>query len=280
MRKGNTKKKVQAVGVYVILLIVCIIMLVPFYFTLINSVKPYSEIMTSFVDLPKEITWDNYVEAWRVGNYSKSFFCSLFVTVGSTVGTIIFSMMASYKLARTKTKVSWFLYILFAFSMTIPFHAIMYPVVQLANALHLSQSLIGIIPIYWGINIPFDVFMYHGFIKGIPMEIEEAALLDGASGIQILFQILSPMLKPITSTLIILNVLGVWNDFLMPMLLLTGNKDIRTIPLTQQNLFGTYASQWNVAIAGLVLGVVPCLIFFLLMQKYIVKGLSSGAVKG
>lgn len=263
----------------ILLGLVCIYTLLPIIFAFINSFKPYSEMMTSFLSFPSSLDFSNYAKAWKVANYQTSFFVSLFITVFSTAGVILFASMAAYKLARTKTKLSGALFLLFVFSMTIPFHAIMIPLVQLANKLKMAQSLFGIIPVYWGMYIPFAVFMIHGFIKGIPSELEEAAMIDGCSPFSIFFKIVFPLMKTTVATLAVLDALAIWNDFLMPMLLLSGNMSLRTIPMTQVTLFGQYSSEWNIAIAGLVLGLIPCLIFFLFMQRYIVDGLTAGAVK-
>lgn len=167
----------------------------------------------------------------------------------------------------------------FVLAMTIPFHAIMIPLVQLANKLHITRSLIGIIPIYWGMYIPFAVFMLHGFVKTIPIELEEAAMLEGSRPMHTFFKIVFPLLRTPVATVCILDALSIWNDFLMPMLILSGNPNLKTIPMTQVNLFGQYTSEWNIAIAGMVLGLIPCLLFFLIMQKNIVGGLTDGAVK-
>lgn len=145
--------------------------------------------------------------------------------------------------------------------------------------LHITRSLIGIIPIYWGMYIPFAVFMLHGFVKTIPIELEEAAMLEGSRPMHTFFKIVFPLLRTPVATVCILDALSIWNDFLMPMLILSGNPNLKTIPMTQVNLFGQYTSEWNIAIAGMVLGLIPCLLFFLIMQKNIVGGLTDGAVK-
>ena len=263
----------------IVLVIVCLVMLTPIIFAVINSFKPYAEMMTSFVSFPNSLDLNNYVKAWKVANYQKSFFVSLVITVFGTIGAVLLASMASYKLARTKTRLSNFIFMVFVLAMTIPFHAIMIPLVQLANKLHITRSLIGIIPIYWGMYIPFAVFMLHGFVKTIPIELEEAAMLEGSRPMHTFFKIVFPLLRTPVATVCILDALSIWNDFLMPMLILSGNPNLKTIPMTQVNLFGQYTSEWNIAIAGMVLGLIPCLLFFLIMQKNIVGGLTDGAVK-
>lgn len=261
-------------------IVISIIFLFPLFYAFINSFKEYGEMMTSYMSFPKSFYLGNYVKAWKAMNYIKSFFNSFTVTVFSVAGIIFFSSMASYKLARTKDRKSWFIYLLFTFGMIIPFHAIMIPLVKLAAFLHLTKSIPGLVVIYWGLGCPLAVFLYHGFIKGVPVEIEEAAEIDGCSPFRKFFSVVMPLLTPVTSTIAILDVLWVWNDFLLPMLVIFLNRSIRTIPLTQYNLYGEYNSEWNVAIAAVIMGVVPCIVFFLFMQKYIIKGVTAGSVKG
>lgn len=277
--KALLKSRFRRAIASVLLTGICLVTITPLFFAIINSFKSYGEMMASFVTLPSELDFSNYVRAWEVANYQKSFIVSLLITGFSTAGIILFSSMASYKLARTKTGLSDALYMFFVFAMAIPFHAIMIPLVQLANKMHLTQSIPGIVLIYWGMMIPFAVFMLHGFVKLIPLELEEAAIIEGSSPLHTYFKIVFPLMKTPIATIATLDALSVWNDFLMPMLILAGKPNLRTIPMMQANLFGQYTSEWNVALAGLVLGLAPCLIFFLLMQKNIVSGLTAGAIK-
>ena len=241
-----------------------------------------------------ENTINNYRGAWFFGNkpveingkkrynfvtFPRVFLNTLIVTVFSVLGIIISSSMAAYALVRTKNKISWIIFLIFTFSMVVPFQAIMIPLVETAKVMGLKNSLFGLILIYIGLGSPLAIFMYHGFIKGIPIELEESASIDGAGQFRIFFQIIFPLLKPITATIVILNVLWIWNDFLLPLIILQA-ENIKTIQLKQYSFFGAFHSEYGMALASLIISASPIVIFYLLMQKYIIKGITSGAVKG
>ena len=154
----------------------------------------------------------------------------------------------------------------------------MIPLIVVTRKLNLSNSIPGIILVYWGLGCNFAIFLYHGFVKTIPHELEESAVMDGCTPYQTFFKIVMPLLVPVTSTIAVLDALWIWNDFLLPLLLLQ-RKAIRTIPLSQYIFFGQYYSDWGLALAGLILAVLPIVIFYIFMQKYIVKGITAGAVK-
>jgi len=159
------------------------------------------------------------------------------------------------------------------------FHSIMIPLIIVIKRLHLSNSIPGIIIVYWGLGCNFAIFLYHGFVKTIPLELEESAVIDGCSPFQTFFKIVFPLLTPVTSTIAVLDALWIWNDFLLPLLLLQ-KRSVKTIPLSQFVFFGQYYSEWGLALAGLVLAVIPVVVFYIFMQKYIVKGITAGALKG
>jgi raffinose/stachyose/melibiose transport system permease protein len=196
----------------------------------------------------------------------------------SISGLVIVSALAGYKLARTKTTLSKIVFILFMLSMMIPFHSIMITLLKVSRDLGVQGSLWGLSLIYIGLGAPMAVFLYHGFTKGIPIEIEEAALIDGCNQFQLFYKIVLPLLAPITSTIIILNTLWIWNDYLLPLLMLT---DVRThtILLSTRSFFGTYVNEWGKILATLILAMLPIFVLYLLLQKYIVKGISEGAIK-
>lgn len=162
--------------------------------------------------------------------------------------------------------------------MMIPFHSIMITLLKVSRDLGVQGSLWGLSLIYVGLGAPMAVFLYHGFTKGIPLEIEEAAIMDGANQFQLFFQIVLPLLAPITSTIIILNTLWIWNDYLLPLLMLT-NVNNHTILLATRSFFGTYTNEWGKILATLILAMLPIFMLYLLLQKYIIKGISEGAIK-
>ncbi len=203
----------------------------------------------------------------------------MIITLFSITGIVITSSMAAYALVRNNWKISWIIFLLFTFSMVVPFQAIMVPLVETAKGFGINNSLFGLIIIYIGLGSPMAIFMYHGFIKSIPKEIEESASIDGAGPFTIFFRIVFPLLTPITATIVILNVLWIWNDFLLPLIILQ-SKELRTIQLAQYSFFGAYRKEYGLALASLVTSAFPVVLFYLVMQKYIIKGITSGAIKG
>jgi raffinose/stachyose/melibiose transport system permease protein len=163
--------------------------------------------------------------------------------------------------------------------LVIPFQTLMIPLVKVAKDLSLINTLHGIIIMYWGFGIPLALFLYHGFIKAVPKELEEAAYIDGSSTTGVFFRILLPLLKPITTTIAILHSLWIWNDFLLPLITLSSKKN-QTIPLAASVYFGQYTNEWNLAMAALTLAIIPIILFFLFMQRYIIQGITAGALKG
>jgi raffinose/stachyose/melibiose transport system permease protein len=271
--------KIKNIVLLVALLILALLFIMPVYFTIINSFKPLREIVTSYTSLPKTFYLGNYIKAWIKTDYPRVFLNSLIITIASVSGIVLVSSMAGYILARTPGKLSWFIFIIIVFSMIIPFHSIMIPLIIVIKKLHLSNSIHGIIIVYWGIGCNFAIFLYHGFVKTIPKELEEAAAIDGCSRFQIFFKVVFPLLAPVTSTIVVLDTLWIWNDFLLPLLVLQ-KRAIKTIPLSQYVFVGQYYSEWGLALAGLTLAVIPVVLLYVFMQKYIVKGITTGALKG
>jgi len=255
-----------------------LIFLIPFYYVISNSLKSFAEILTNTSALPKVFQFQNYVEAFEKLNYLKVFSNSLMITVASNLVLVVFCSMAAYMLVRTKKKISNILFMTFVAAMIIPFQSIMIPLIKTTSSLGLLNSIWGIVIMYLGFGSGMTIFLYHGFIKGIPVELEEAAIIDGCTRFGVFFRIVFPLLKPITVTVIILNSLWIWNDYLLPSLVLQ-DPDLRTIPLATFFFFGQYTKQWDLALAALVMGILPLLIFFFAMQKHIIKGITSGAIK-
>lgn len=220
----------------------------------------------------------NYSESWKQTKFPQVFMNTFIITLFSTLGIILISSMAAYGMVRTKTRMSWIIFLLFTFAMVVPFQAIMFPLVRTAKSLNLLGTFQGIILIYMGVGCPMAIFMYHGFMKGIPMELEESAALDGAGQFTIFFRVVFPLLSPITATIAILNVLWLWNDFLLPLIITV--RKIVTLQLAQYYTRGAFQRDLGMELASLVLAAFPVIVFYLLMQKYIIKGITAGAVKG
>lgn len=221
----------------------------------------------------------NYTNGLKQTNFWSCFGYSLFITVGSVAAILLFCSMCAWYITRVKTKVTKTLYLLCLFSMIVPFQMVMFTLSKFANILHLSNPL-GIIIVYLGFGAGLAVFMFSGFIRSISIEIEEASTIDGCSPIQTFFYVIFPILKPTTVTIAILEAMWVWNDYLLPSLVLNVNK-YRTIPIAVQYLKQSHGQlDWGAMMAVLVLAIVPIIIFYIACQKYIIEGVVAGAVKG
>ncbi|EWG12353.1 carbohydrate ABC transporter permease [Cytobacillus firmus] len=255
-----------------------IIFLIPFYFVLINSVKGFADILIDAAAWPQEFLFSNYMKVWDIINFPRAFWNSLIITVISNIGLVVISSMAAWKMVRTPGKFSKILFVLFVSAMVIPFQTVMIPLMKLGGTLNLTNSIPGLIIMYFGFGVPLSLFLYHGFIKTVPIEIEESARIDGCSQFGVFWRIVFPLLKPITVTVVILNTLWIWNDYLLPLLVLQ-DAELRTIPLATSSFFAQYTKQWDMGLAALVMGITPVVIFFLFLQRHIIKGIAQGSIK-
>ncbi|ULO06767.1 carbohydrate ABC transporter permease [Paenibacillus sp. 19GGS1-52] len=263
----------------VLMVLVGLLFLVPFYFLFVNSLKPFGDIMTNSASWPAVFKWENYSKAWELTRFPQAFSNSFGITVVSVVLMALFAAMGAYWMVRSDTKFNKMLFFLFVAAMVVPFQSIMIPLLKVINVLGVNNSRTGLIFTYLGLGAPMSIFLFHGFVKAIPLEIEEAATVDGCNPYGVFFRIVLPMLRPMLMTVIVLNTLWVWNDYLLPSLILQ-KPDMRTIPLATFAFFGQYTKQWDIALPALVLGIAPVIIFFLMLQRYIVEGIAAGSVKG
>lgn len=273
--------KLKDVLIFIVLLILAAVFMSPVLIVLNNSFKGKFFISETPFVLPNSKTFiglTNYTSGLSKTGFFMAFGYSLFITVFSVVVIILCTSMTGWFIARVKTKFTKFLYYLFVFSMIVPFQMVMFTTTKVANTLHLDNP-VGIIVIYLGFAAGLSVFMFTGFVKSIPVDIEEAALIDGCNPIQIFFRVSFPVLVPTTITVSILNTMWIWNDYLLPYLLI-GN-EYKTIPIAIQYLRGGYGSiDMGAMMAMLVLAIIPIIVFYVVCQKYIIKGIASGAVKG
>lgn len=263
----------------IILFAFVFIFLFPMYLALMNSMKPLGEILSNTLGFPKSLYMDNFKYMFDKMNYAHAFFNTLLVTVVSVTFVVVLGSMCAYKLSRTNDKKSWVIMMAFFSSMIIPFQTIMIPIAKVAKGLKLVDSIPGLILIVLPLFAPFAIFMFHGFVKTIPTDIDEAAIIDGCSQFGTFFRIIFPVLKPVSGSVIVLNALWLWNDFALPVIMLQSAKN-KTITLTIFTLFSSVQWNWHYALAGLVLSALPIIIFFIFMQRYIIKGVIAGAVKG
>ncbi|WP_096225030.1 carbohydrate ABC transporter permease [Geobacillus sp. FJAT-46040] len=274
----NVSKALTKMVRYIVLVIFFCLYILPFILVLLNSLKERTEIISNPLSIPKSINFANYLSAMEKMNFANSFMNSLIITVFSVALITIFSAMTAYVFVRIQSKLNKFLFFLMVASMIIPFQAIMIPLVQIYGSIGFLNSKWALIYMYIGFGASLAVFIYHGLIKSIPLELEEAAMIDGASRLQIFFQVVFPLLKPTTMTIVILNVLWIWNDFLLPSLVLIKPEE-RTLPLSTFYFFGTYSIDYGLLMAGLVVTIIPVIIVYLFTQRYIIQGVMNGSIK-
>ena len=275
------KKAAVNAAVSALLVLLAAAFFAPIFIILMNSFKGRFFISDAPFALPDAQTFtgiENYINGIEKTGYPSAFGYSVFITVFSVLVIVLFDAMTAWYITRVKSRYSSSLYYLFVFSMIVPFQMVMFTMSKIANLLHLDNP-VGIIVLYLGFGSGMSVFLYSGFVKSIPIEVEEAAMIDGCNPIQSFFRVVFPMLKPIAITVAILNTMWVWNDYLLPYLVI-GTK-YRTIPIAVQYLQGGYGSRdMGAMMAVLVMTIVPVVVFYLSCQKYIIRGVVAGAVKG
>lgn len=280
---GGTKKKIANMLAMAGMIIIFIAYMFPFIMVVINSLKQKRDIIKSpfsWLFTIKGLSFDNFVKAFTQMDFLHAFKNSLIITASATILVTLLASMLAYYLVRHNNLISKITFALMIASMIIPFQAIMIPLVSIyGGTLNILNHRITLIFMHTGFSMAMSVFMFHGFIKGnIPIALEEAAYLDGCTRTQTFFRIVMPLLKPVMSTMIILNSLAFWNDFLLPSLVLT-DKKLLTLPLSTYSFYGTYSADYGTIMAGLLLCVIPILILYMVLQKQIIGGVVAGAVK-
>jgi raffinose/stachyose/melibiose transport system permease protein len=277
----NARKNYLNSGIFVFVLILAVLFLSPIFIVLMNSFKGRFFISDTPFALPNAQTFvglQNYTSGIVKVGFVPAFGYSLFITVFSVTAIVFFTSMTAWCITRVKSRISSIIYYLLVFSMIVPFQMVMFTMSKTANILHLDNP-VGIIVLYLGFGAGLAVFIFSGFIKSIPIEVEEAATIDGCNPIQTFFWIVFPMLRPISITVAILNAMWIWNDYLLPYLVIGSN--YKTIPIAVQYLQGGYGSKdMGAMMALLILAIIPIIIFYLVLQKYIIQGVAAGAVKG
>ncbi|MEG1108759.1 MAG: carbohydrate ABC transporter permease [Oscillospiraceae bacterium] len=276
------QKKTGKRALTVLFSVISVVYLAPIAIVIINSFKKKTFITSTPFALPNEKTFvglQNYVEGITKTNFWSAFATSLFITLLSVGVILLCTSMAAWYITRTQSKFSRIFYYLCIFSMVVPFQMVMFTLSKTADFLHLGNPL-GLVVVYLGFGAGLAVFMFCGFMKSVPIEIEEAAMIDGCSPVQTFFLVVLPILKPTLVSVGILETMWIWNDYLLPYLILDLNKWM-TIPIVIQYLKGGYGSiDWGAMMAMLVLAIIPIIIFYASCQKYIIKGVAAGAVKG
>lgn len=274
------KRSVGLIILEVILILCAAVYIYPVFLMFTNSFKSFKEVLVNVVALPTHLEFANYTHVIEKINYGRLFFNNVAITFTGILGIVFFSSLAAYILARRNTRFTRAAYMFCIIPMLVPFQTIMITLVKVMKTLHLSGSLLGLGIQYWGFGIPMAVFIYMGFIKTIPRAIDESATIDGASAFSTYVRIIFPLLKPVTATVMVLDVMWIWNDFLLPMLMVNSSPKTKTLTLAAYTFVGQYNTQWQYAMTAMVLALLPSILFFIFMQKHIIKGVVAGAVKG
>ena len=254
----------------IIILLFSIFWLMPLVLIFTNSFKPYNDIMQHFLELPKSLAFDMYVETWVKFNFPKLIKNTVIYTVSTVLLIVLMAPMAAYKLA----------FLLIILPMMIPFQSYMISLTKLVSNASLIGTRTGQIIVSTGLCMPLAVYMIHGFIKNVPVDLEESAHIDGAGSVKTYFSIILPLLKPILATVIVLDALATWNDIIVNLFIAGSNTDAINIQNALYMKFSATTSDWEHALPGIVMSIIPSLVFFIFMQKNIVAGVTAGAVKG
>lgn len=281
MKREMQRGKLSNIIIFILLCVLSVLFLSPILIVFLNSFKGKFFISEAPFELPNKETFvqfENYSSGIDKTNFLHAAGWSFFITVCSVAVIILFTSMTAWFITRVKNRFNTVLYYIFAFSMIVPFQMVMFTLTKVANMLHLDNPF-GIIIIYLGFGAGLSVFLFSGFVKSIPLELEEAAMIDGCNPLTTFFRVVMPVLKPICVTVGILNTMWIWNDYLLPYLLI--GTEYKTIPIAIQYLKGGYGSiDMGAMMAMLVLAIIPIVVFYLTCQKYIIEGVVAGAVKG
>lgn len=270
------------------ILLFCIFMM-PFALVVLNSAKTSREIIFNPIALPEKWSqlWTNVYLIFSnpTVHYFDAFVDSFFITLFSLIVIVVFSAMCAWVLVRNKTKWSTILFMIFVAAMVVPFQVLMYPLVRwmriLGEFLHfrLLGSIPGIVFAYLGFGSSLSIFVFHGFIKTIPLELEESATIDGCSPSRTFFTIVFPLLQSIIVTVLILNGIWIWNDYLLPVLVLGSNGVVQTIPIAVTAFAGAYLKQWDLILTSTLIAMLPLIVLYLIAQRYIIRGMIEGSIK-
>ena len=277
MKQRSIPKKI---GYWIFLAAVSLIMLLPIYYLLVTTFKSPAEAVASPLGLPTHITFDNHVKAIEAMNYGQALKNNLVITITSVVFLVVFASMAAYVVARSKKKIFSVMYSVFLVGLIIPFQISIIPLYKIISGMNLMNTHMGVILVdVFCINLPLSIFLMRGFISTVPLELEEAALIDGCGTFQCFWRIIFPLLKPIVATVAILDTLAIWNDFMTPLLFLQSSEKQVLLQQVYRNV-GPFSTDWTSFFPMLVMATLPLVIFYLIMQKQIIEGVVAGAVKG
>ena len=273
----KSKRVIKRLSIMAVGFALALLFVSPVFILVNSSFKSLQDIYINVLALPKQLSFQNYTKAFKEMDYVKAFMNSFVITCIATALIILISSMAAWVLVRYKTRTSKILFLMFAAVQLIPFQCVMLPLVDIMSKLHLMNRP-GLVFMYMGFGCAMSIILFHGFIKNIPIELEEAAIIDGCNMVQTFINIVLPLLKGIIATVAVINVMWIWNDFLLPSLVINKN-GMQTLPLRTYLFFGQFTKKWDLATASLMLCMIPIVLFYLSCQKYIVKGITAGVGK-
>lgn len=269
--------RLQRAGAHSAALLACLIMVIPVYLIVTNAFKSAAQASSMGIALPTSIHLENFSTVVEKGKLATSFLNSVLYASCSTILATLFAAMAAYVLSRNPTRLNRFLYFFLIMGIALPIN--FFTLTKVMQVTHLINTKVGIIILYTATQIPFSVFLIYGFVESVPRELDEAAIIDGCRPLQLFVRIILPLLTPVLVTTGILNFLGVWNDFLLPLYYLNNSANW-PMTLAVYNFFGQYQQSWNLVSADILLTILPVIVVYLAGQRFILSGLASGAVKG
>lgn len=276
---SRSTKRILKIIVEIVSIIIGLIYLSPVLLLILNVFKPLGEILVNPFSLPKNLYLDNIEYVFGTMNYARSLCNTVLISVIVVMICIVLSAMTGWMLQRDGSRLSGIITILLLSSMLVPFQSFMIPLAKLAASMGLGDSIGGYVWIQVTLYAPMGIFMYEGFVKSVPKSLEESARLDGGSTLQVFFRIVFPLLKPITSSIMVLYSLWIWNDYVLASIILKSETK-KTVTLSVYSFFSMYLNRWDYAITAVAFSVAPITILYILLQKHVINGVTAGAVKG
>lgn len=279
MERAKKRLRWTDLALFICVILLAFLFIYPVFFALMSALKSNGDILKNPIALPTSLYLQNFKDLFEQSDFVTAIVHSIILTVVSEVLIVCIVPMAAYGIERSKSKAASLIYTYFLAGMMIPFHLYMFPLFRELKMFHLFGNMVGPIVVYISGSIAFGTLLYCSFLKGIPLEIEEAAMIDGCTPFQTFWRVTFPLLGPCTGSMVILNGLGIWNDYLMPYLVMPSDK-AKTITVEIASFVGQYSARWDIVFAGTVISIIPALIIFCMFQKYFVKGVTAGAAKG
>ncbi len=277
----SAKQKAGKALVWIVLILLAVYTFAPLIFLIINSFKSNAEIVANPIAAPSAWTAQYLRTAMEQIHFFRAIFVTFMITFLSVLLIVVVSSLCAWVMVRVKSKASNFIYLLFAAAMLIPFQSLMYPLIAEFENMHL-KNIPGLIIMYGGFGLSMSVFLYHGFFKSVPISLEEAAILDGANTFQMFFNVVLPLVKSTTVTVIVLNAMWIWNDYLLPFLVIGNSQGTKTLTLElyfAKLTSGQYGNPWELIFPAVFVTIIPIIILYVFLQRYIIRGVADGAVK-